>query len=190
MKSMAMAGVLTLALASAPAFAQTSAQQPKPPAGQKASGAPGQVDAAFVKQAAMGGMAEVELGRLAADKASNADVKQFAQRMVDDHSKANDELKGVASSKGIELAADLDAKHKAVRDKLAKLEGAAFDRAYMAQMVTDHQQTVQLFQREAKTGKDTDLQKWAADKLPALQEHLKMARDLSGKVRGGAAYKQ
>jgi putative membrane protein len=133
-------------------------------------------DAPFMRTAAMDGMAEVEHGRLAAQNAMNADVKQFAQRMVDDHSKAGDELKGLASQKKVTLPAELDAKHKAMQDKLSKMKGAEFDRAYIAHMVTAHQQAVALFEKEASGGKDAEAKAWAAKTLPTLQEHLKMAR--------------
>jgi putative membrane protein len=139
-------------------------------------------DAMFIRTAAMDGMAEVEHGRLAAQHAAHGEVKQFGQRMVDDHSKAADELKGLASQKSVTLSTELGAKHQAVQDKLLKLKGAAFDRAYMGHMVTAHQQAVALFQKEASGGKDADAKAWAAKTLPTLQEHLKMARGINAKV--------
>jgi putative membrane protein len=142
-------------------------------------------DASFVREAAADSTAEVEHGRLATQNASSADVKQFAQRMVDDHSKANAELKGIASTKQLTIPAELTGKHKAMQDKLSKLKGAEFDKAYMAHMVTAHQQAVSLFEREAKTGKDEELKAWAQKTLPTLQEHLKMARDINAKLGKG-----
>jgi len=133
-------------------------------------------DQAFVKEAAIGGMAEVELGRLAADKASSADVKKFGQRMVDDHSKANDELKMVAMNKNITLPTAVDAKHKATEDRLSKLSGDAFDRAYMREMVADHVKDVAAFKRESQAGRDADVKAFATKTLPTLQDHLQMAR--------------
>ena len=162
--------------------AARSAAQSKPAAGGVAA-----ADRAFAKEAATGGMAEVDLGQLAASKASNADVKQFGQRMVDDHSKANDELKSWASQKSVTLPTELDAKHKAEHARLDKLSGEAFDRAYMAAMVTDHNQDVAAFQRESKMAKDADLKAWAAKTLPTLQEHQKMAKDINAKVHATAA---
>jgi putative membrane protein len=162
-----------------------------PPAGEKKK--PGEsvqasasADAAFMRQAAIDGMAEVEHGRLAAQNAESADVKEFGQRMVDDHSKANDELKDLASKKNVTLPTELDPKHKAMQDKLTKMKGAAFDKAYMAHMVTAHQQAVQLFEKESKGGKDPDAKSWAEKTLPTLQEHLKMARATNAKVGKGA----
>jgi len=138
----------------------------------------------------MGGMAEVDLGQLAASKASDADVKQFGQRMVDDHGKANDELKSWASSKSVMLPTELDSKHKADHARLEKLSGAAFDKAYMAAMVADHNEDVAAFQRAAKSAKDSELKAWVAKTLPTLQDHQKSAKEISGKVHGTAATKK
>jgi putative membrane protein len=145
-------------------------------------GGPAAADAMFIRTAGMDGMAEVEHGRLAAQNAAHDDVKQFAQRMVDDHSRAADELKGLASTKNVTLPTTLDAKHKAMQDKLSKMKGAAFDRAYMAHMVTAHRQAVALFQKEATGGKDAEAKAWAAKTLPTLQEHLKLATTVNTKV--------
>jgi putative membrane protein len=144
---------------------------------------------AFAREAAIGGMAEVELGNLAKQKASSSDVKQFGDRMVTDHNKGGEELMQWAQSKNLTLPAELDAKHKALRDRLAKLPTDAFDRQYMNEMVMDHQHDVMAFKREASSGKDADLKAWAARTLPTLEEHLKMAKDAAMKVgasTGGA----
>jgi putative membrane protein len=146
-------------------------------------------DNAFVREAAAGGMAEVELGRLASEKASSPDVKQFGDRMVTDHGKANDELKQLAQQKNITLPTELDAKHKATRDRLAKLSGAAFDKAYMTDMVADHQKDVAAFKHESTAGKDGDVKSWAGKTLPTLEDHLKMAQDTKGKVAGATGTK-
>ena len=143
---------------------------------------PPTADAPFIGAAAMDGLAEVELGRLASQNASSPDVKRFAQRMVDDHSKAGDELKGLASQKDVALAAKLDDEHRAVQQRLAKLKGPAFDQAYMAHMATAHLKAVALFQEEAKAGKDADVKAWAAKTLPTIQEHLKVASSLNAAV--------
>lgn len=138
-------------------------------------------DSTFMRTAAVDGMAEVEHGKLAAEHAASNDVKQFGQRMVDDHGKANAELKSVAAQKNVTLPTELDAKHKAMQAKLSKLKGAAFDSAYMAHMVSAHKEAVTLFQREAKSGKDAEVKAFAEKTLPTLQEHFKMAQDLSAK---------
>jgi putative membrane protein len=143
-------------------------------------------DQAFAKEAAIGGLAEVDLGKLAASKASSSDVKQFGQRMVDDHGKANDELKSWASQKNVTLPTELDAKHKSEHARLEKLSGEAFDHAYMTSMVQDHNKDVAAFQRESQSGKDADLKAWAAKTLPTLQDHQKSAKEIASKVQGGA----
>src|SRR5438094_41987 len=122
-----------LALCVAPAVAQTTH-------GTATSHKPAVVsaDTRFIRDAAYGGMAEVELGKLAAEKASSEDVKKFGQRMVDDHGKANDELKTIASKQNVTWPSKLDATHKMTYDRLSKLSGRAFDRAYMQAMLKDH----------------------------------------------------
>jgi len=139
-------------------------------------------DADFAKDAAIGGLAEVQLGQLATQKAADADVKAFGQRMVDDHGKANEQLKSVAQAKGIELPTDLDKKHKAVFDKLSGLDGAAFDQAYVQEMVKDHQKDVKKFQDEADKGQDPDIKAFAQQTLPTLQDHLNHIQGISTKV--------
>jgi putative membrane protein len=107
--------------------------------------------------------------------------------MVDDHSKANDELKSIAASKGITLPTSLSAKEQATYDRLTKLSGAEFDRAYMKDMVEDHVKDVAMFEKEAKNGKDADVKAFADKTLPTLREHLQMARDVNAKVNANAA---
>jgi putative membrane protein len=139
-------------------------------------------DRAFVLEAGPGGLAEVELGKLAAQKGQSADVKRFGQRMVSDHSKANAELKKLAASKGITLPAEMNAEQKAERDKLAKLSGPEFDREYMALMVEDHDKDVAAFEEEAKDGSDPDIKSFAAKTLPTLQEHQRMSKEIKAKL--------
>lgn len=143
-------------------------------------------DKKFVMEAADGGMAEVELGKLATSKASDQKVKDFGQKMVDDHTKANNDLKAVAQSKSITLPTSVSAKNKALMDKLSGMSGAAFDQAYVAAMVKDHKKDVADFQKEANGGKDADVKGFASKTLPTLQEHLKMIQDIqSAKMSGG-----
>jgi putative membrane protein len=139
-------------------------------------------DEAWVMKIAKGGMAEVELGKLAADKASTDAVKKFGQRMVDDHSKANDELKTLAQSKNIALPSAIGPQEKALHDRLMRLSGPAFDQAYMRAMVNDHVKDINEFRIESKSGKDPELKAWAAKTLPTLEDHLKQAREASGAV--------
>jgi putative membrane protein len=144
----------------------------------------GSEDIEFILDAAKGGMAEVELGKLAADRAQNDEVKKFAQRMVDDHSKANDQLKQIAESKGIKLPTDTEAKQKALMQRLEKLQGAAFDRAYMNAMVNDHVKDVNEFKREANSGRDSQVKSFASSTLPTLEEHLQQAKQARTSTTG------
>jgi putative membrane protein len=138
------------------------------------------MDQMFVTEAASGGMAEVQLGKMATEKASSSEVKQFGQRMIDDHSKANDQLKQLAANKGLTLPNEPSAKDKATEKRLSKLSGHAFDKAYMADMLKDHQKDVAAFQRESTTGRDPEIKQFAAQTLPILQEHLKQAQSIEG----------
>jgi putative membrane protein len=139
-------------------------------------------DKEFAMKAATGGMEEVEMGRLAARKASSADVKAFGQRMVDDHSKANDQLKALATQKGLTLPTALPADKKAHLDKMSKLSGAEFDRMYMGMMLKDHKKDVAEFEKEASKGKDSSLKSFAQNTLPTLREHLTLAQTTAAKV--------
>jgi len=163
-------------------MAQQPAPKPESKQGQNKGGL-AQGDRKFVMEAAHGNMAEVELGKLAADKGASDAVKQFGKRMTDDHGKANAELKDFAEKKGLTLPADLDAKHKQLRDRLAKLNGADFDRAYANEMVKDHKKDVADFKREAKGAKDPDLKAWASKTLPTLEDHLKQAQDMQAQLK-------
>ena len=135
-------------------------------------------DKKFVKDSALGGMTEVELGKLAAEKASSDAVKQFGKRMVDDHSKANDQLKEIAGKSNIEVPAALDSKHQSRVDKLAKLSGPEFDKAYLKDQVKDHERDVDDFKSEAQGGSDPNVKQFALQTLPTLQEHLTAVKDL------------
>ena len=169
-------GTVALAMAAAPAFAQTSSQPKSSTQAESKAGTSKQApDHKFVMDAAKGGMAEVELGKLAQDMASNDQVKNFGKRMVDDHSKANDELQTLAKNKNITLPTDLDPKDKALKDRLSKLSGPAFDRAYMDAMVRDHRKDVNEFRMESTRGQDPDIKAFASKTLPTLREHLQLA---------------
>ena len=179
MKTVLFAGV-ALALTTS-AFAQQGQTGRNPDPNQNQTRASrvsssGSEDIEFVFEAAKGGMAEVELGKLAADRARSEEVKKFAQRMVDDHSKAGDQLKMIAESKGIRLPQEVDPKDKALMNRLQKLNGAAFDRAYMQAMVSDHVKDVSAFKKEANAGHDPQVKSFASTTLPTLEEHLQHAR--------------
>jgi putative membrane protein len=135
-------------------------------------------DKKFAKEAAMGGLMEVELGKVATQKASSDAVKQFGQRMVDDHTKANDELKQVASQDNLTLPTTLDKKHQAMVDKMSAMSGPAFDKAYMKDMVKDHEKDVKEFQNESQNGTDPNIKNFATKTLPILQSHLESAKQI------------
>jgi len=142
-------------------------------------------DADFVNKAAQGGLAEVQLGQMVAQKAQNQAVKDFAQRMVDDHSKANDQLKQLASQKGITLPADVDSSDKQFQDQLSSASGAKFDKMYMDHMVQDHKKDVSEFQSEATKAADPDVKNFAQQTLPTLQDHLQQAQTTDKQLKGG-----
>jgi len=141
----------------------------------------GGADAAFIKKAANGGMTEVELGKIAAEKGQSQEVKDFGNRMVTDHGKANDQLKTVASKLNVTVPDKVDAKHQATIDKFSKMSsGDAFDKAYAKNMVQDHQEDIAEFQKASKQVKDADLKKFIDDTVPVMKEHLDMAKKLPG----------
>jgi putative membrane protein len=139
-------------------------------------------DKKFMMEAAQGGMAEVKLGQLALKNASHADVKAFGGRMVTDHGKANAELKQLAAQKGVKLPKSVGPKHQPHIMHLSKLQGAAFDKAYMSHMVKDHEMDVKAFQKASTSAHDSDLKAWAGKTLPTLQEHLRMAKETADRL--------
>jgi putative membrane protein len=156
------------------------AQDKSASSASKRSGA--SADATFVMNAAKGGMAEVELGKLAAEKGSSVDVRNFGQRMVDDHSKAGDELKAIAQRKNIAWPTGIDAKEKALHDRLSKLSGDAFDQAYMQAMLDGHRKVANEVRTESRTGSDPDVKAWATQTLPTVEEHLRQAEVITKPV--------
>lgn len=142
-------------------------------------------DRKFAMTAAAGGMAEVEMARMALTRGSSDAVKQYAQKMIDDHTTANAELMQIATSKGITLPTAPDAKHRAMMAKMQNLSGAAFDREYVMNAGhKDHQKMEKLFRDESAKGRDADLKAFAAKTLPVVQMHLQMARDLHSQMMG------
>jgi len=144
-------------------------------------------DQKFVKEAAVGGMYEVQAGQVAAQKATSAEVKQMAQHIVADHTQANEKLMSLAQAKGIQdLPKELDAKHQKKLDHLKKLSGAQFDREYSQMMVSDHKEDIKAFEKEAKNGSDADLKQFASTTLPTLNQHLSMAQAGTHVARGAS----
>ena len=137
----------------------------------------------FMTAADLAGIAEVELSKLAQTKATNAEVKKFAAMMVTDHTKAGEELKALGAKKSYKPATEMDSAHKSIMQKLQGLSGADFDRAYVDAMIDDHEDAVDLFDGQAKDGKDADIKAFAAKTLPTLQGHLKMINDIKSKMK-------
>jgi len=140
-------------------------------------------DRKFIEHAAVGGKKEVALGRMAAERASNPDVKAFGQMMVDDHSKANSELETLAQQKGVTLPAE---KTDSNQNKLSRMSGDQFDRAYISLMQADHQKDVAEFEKASTSASDPDVKAFAAKTLPVLQQHKDKVNSLKAGMTGGS----
>lgn len=135
----------------------------------------------FMKTAAQGGMAEVEMGKLAAQKATDPEVKKFGQMMVEDHTKANEELKALAAKKNVTLPTDLGS-HQSDLDDLKKASGADFDKTYVKLMVNDHEKDVSEFQTQADKSTDADVKAFATKTVPTLKKHLETIQTISKRI--------
>ena len=182
----ALAQTPTQGTTQAPAAADRTAPASKAPAATPPStAAPAHAkalsaqDRKFVTTAGEAGAAEVEMARIAMDRADSSDVKGFASRMVSDHQKAGEELDKIASSKGVQLDDKMSAKDRAELDRLRKLQGTGFDREYVKSQLAAHKAAVALFEQESKSGKDGDLKQFAASTLPTLQDHLQLVQQLA-----------
>jgi len=142
-----------------------------------------EADAKFTTEAAVGGMAEVELGKMALEKSSNAQVKEFATMMVKDHGMANTELMAIAKQKNITLPSTVDDEHKKKMEDLSKKTGADFDKAYVNAMVDGHKSTLKLMEDESKDGKDADLKAFATKTAPIVQSHLQMINKIDDSMK-------
>lgn len=156
-------------------------ESPSPSASPTASGQNtlSSSDKKFMTEAAQGGLAEVQLGQLALQRGSSDAVKQYGQHMVDDHTPVNDQLKQLATQKGVTLPTTIGKKNQQVKQRLSKLSGTNFDRQYLNLMLQDHEKDVAAFQSEAQKGQDSDLKAFAAQALPTLQQHLEQVRSLA-----------
>jgi putative membrane protein len=140
-------------------------------------------DTEFAVKAAESSMLEVQLGKLAQQKASSPQVKKLAQTMVDDHSKANEELKSIAAQKNISLPASLSDDSQKKYNDLAQKTGKEFDKEYIDFMVKEHKEDVDEFKDQAENGNDAELKAWASAKVPALQHHLEMAQTTQDNIK-------
>ena len=136
-------------------------------------------DMKFYKKAAEGGLSEVELGQLAQDKGHSQQVKDFGAMMVKDHSAANDRLKAVASSKGVDLPTSPSMAEMASKAKLEVLSGETFDKSYIKGMIKDHKEDIKEFEREANQGQDPQAKAFARKTLPTLKEHLRKIESIA-----------
>jgi putative membrane protein len=169
-----------LVMVSSLALAQVD---PKDPSGNtSANGSASTTDATFMKTLAQGGRAEVEAGKVASDKASDPAVKQFAQQMIRDHTKNNNELKTLAQTAGVTLPATTGRQMQAQQSKLESDNGASFDAAYIKDQVQDHQKTVQLLENEIQNGHDPAVRQFAQETLTVVSHHLDMAKQLESKL--------
>jgi putative membrane protein len=158
--------------------AVNSPKTPGADIGKPAANISNTVDEIFARQAAIGGRQEVDLAKLAGQRAQNQGVKDFAKQMVADHSKANDKVMQVAKAHGVAVPKNPDPDQQAVRAQLEKLHGAQFDMAYISSQVGDHQATVQLLEHEIGSGQDERTKALAMETLPTVMHHLEMARSL------------
>jgi putative membrane protein len=164
----AIAGALSLGLACA-AFAQSATKEPL---------VANAADSTFMTRAAADGIAEVQMGQMALDKSSDTEVKKLAQRIVDDHTKANASLRNLAQAKQVSLpSAPTDDAQKAA-GSMKKMDGKDFDQAWADSMVKDHQKAIAMFTTESKQTQDADLRKFTSGTLPTLQAHLETARQV------------
>ena len=139
-------------------------------------------DQEFAQKASACGLAEVNLGNLAARTSINPAVQQFAQRMVQDHMRSNQQLLQIANQRGLRLASAMDKEHQALLTDLTKATGQQFDRRFAQHQLEDHEQAIKLFEQEAKNGKDPALKQFASTMLPILRGHQKMAKRLASRL--------
>jgi putative membrane protein len=138
----------------------------------------GKDDREFFDDAAQGGLLEVKLGEHVVKQGASEEVKRFAQRMVDDHTKANQHLAAAAHQDGLSMPQDLDKKHQDTLDRFTQLAGTKLDQEYLDEMISEHKDDVKAFEHQSKDGKDLALKQFAASTLPTLQEHLTLARQI------------
>lgn len=177
----------TAMLGNAPAHAQADPAKP-PAAATVAPGAPlSKGDQKIVMDMAQANMAEIESAKMAQGKTQNAEVKTFAQQMIDDHTKALTDVQQLATAKGVTLPTEVDKRHKAMADKLAAMSGDAFDKAYLAQCgVAEHKKVHGMLAAAAKKAKDPELKALAGQMQPTVEQHMKAAQQI-GKAKPAAA---
>ncbi|WP_051379033.1 DUF4142 domain-containing protein [Derxia gummosa] len=166
-----------------PATPTAPTAQPSATSTRESTAKLSRADRKFIEEAAAGGLAEVQLGGIAVKNAGHDSVRQFGQRMVDDHGKANTELKTLASAKGVQLPTETSGKMQREAKKLQGLSGNKFDREYMDSMTDDHEKDIKLFRKAADGADDADVKAFAAKTLPILEEHHRMAEETERMVK-------
>ncbi|HEX7086557.1 MAG TPA: DUF4142 domain-containing protein [Vicinamibacterales bacterium] len=177
---------------------QAASARDQTPAGSTRQRDPGRVEQ-FVQQAASGNLAEIELGQLASTRAQNEEVRRFAQRMVEEHTKSLDQLRSAVFSASITLPTELGSEHQQVRERLSELQGEEFDREYMEVMVDEHEKMADMLEESSGRagmqpgaaspsnaqlgGGLAPLNSWASQTLPIVQEHLEQARQIRQRLR-------
>ena len=160
---------------SAQAAAKKEEKKTEQPSKSPATAALSDKDKAFMKEAAKGGMMEVDMGKMAQQKGKSADVKKFGSTMVADHTKAGNELMAIAKKKGVDLSKE--------KGKMMKLNDANFDKDYIDAMVKDHEEDLAAFQAEAKNGSDADVKAFASKTSAVIRKHLDMAKAAQAKLK-------
>lgn len=184
-KSLLAVSVAAAMFGSAGVQAQTT--QASGQSGASSSAKLASADRKAIMDMGMSNMAEVEMGKLAQSKSQNADVKAFAQKMIDDHGKALTEVQTLGQSKGVTLQTELDAKHKAQASKLEKMTGDAFDKAYIQQGgLGAHKETLAKLQKAQKDAKDPEVKAQVEKMIPVVQQHLQHAQQLAGGKSGSS----
>ena len=143
-------------------------------------------DEQFLRMAAGAQKAEVALGQMAMERAESGKVKQFAQRMVDDHTKAGQEVRKLGEIRGIALSDESAVGQQKIHNTLSKLAGKEFDRAYVTHEMKDHQKTIAQFKKQTKTLKQPQVKQWATGSIPVLKEHLIIAKSVLGSLKNGS----
>lgn len=174
--------LLPLALAMVGALACDRADRTNGAVGT--AGSDSNIDREFIEDQLADGNAEVELGRLAQERASNPQVREFASMMVTEHRKAGDQLKEIASRHNVEMPAETRDEHHDLRERLSTLSGAEFDREYIDAMVDDHEKAVKDVEDQAEDAKNAALKQWASSTLPSLRQHLERAKQIQSNLRG------
>jgi putative membrane protein len=139
-------------------------------------------DAEFAKKAASGGLAEVEMGKIAKERATDPDVKKFAEKMITDHGKVNEELEKIAKELKLSIPSKPDAEEQKHIDMLRDYKGTDFDKMYIKHMVEDHEKDVKEFTRAARECKDAKLKAFAEKTLPTVKDHLDMAKKINERL--------